>query len=196
MKICILDDDEAIRVSLSRLITTLGYQVKTVESAEIFYETFAPGEFACLILDIQMPGESGHEVQDFIVEIDPSLSIIFLSGHATIDDTLLGFRKGAFDFLLKPVEVDRLSNALERATKNTVAQRKRLAREMHLKTLFAKLSQREIEVAALLREGRSSKEIARLLDITERTVKAHRGSIYCKAEISNGNEFLALFLSV
>lgn len=196
LKICILDDDEAIRISLSRLVTTIGYQVETVESAEAFFEAFTPGEFACVILDIQMPGDSGHEVQNFLVDKDPCLSVIFLSGHATVDDTLLSFRKGAFDFLLKPVEVDRLLAALERATENTISQRKQMVADTRIRSLFDDLSLRETEVANLLREGRSSKDIARILDITERTVKAHRGSIYRKANINTGNEFIALFSGV
>jgi RNA polymerase sigma factor (sigma-70 family) len=180
----VVDDDESFRTAVGRRLRMAGYQVVTYENASQLLERL-PGENgpACIVLDVRIPGMSGPELQERLAELGSNLPIIFLTGHADVPVTVRAIKAGAEDFLIKPVAGDRLIEAIERA----VAQQQMRQRQFEVtdawRALADTLTARERAVFQLVVHGRQNKQIAFELDITERTVKAHRQSVMEKLKV-------------
>ncbi len=174
----VVDDDPSMRKGVMRLLKSLGMNAASFESAEDFLaaEIDAAGP-SCLILDIRMPGLTGMELQDELVKRDYCMPIIFITGHGDIPMSVQAMKKGAVDFLKKPFDEKDLMEAIETALAKDAAGRAGLAESQQAAELVGKLTEREHEIFSHVISGRLNKQIADALDISEKTVKAHRGSV-------------------
>ena len=180
----VIDDDESVRTAVGRRLRIAGYEVVTYENASQLLERL-PGESgpACIVLDVRIPGMSGPELQERLAELGSNLPIIFLTGHADVPVTVRAIKAGAEDFLIKPVAGDRLIEAVERAISQQQARQQQLEAIDALQALVDSLTPRESAVFELVVHGKQNKQIAFELDITERTVKAHRQSVMEKLKV-------------
>jgi len=182
----VVDDDDSFRTAIGRQLKTAGYRVKEYAGAAEFLmdPPEEPGP-ACVLLDLNLPGPSGLDLQEAMVRRGGALPIIFLTGHGDVRQSVRAMRQGAVDFLTKPIPREELlasvREALARQALNADAGRRR--REVAAR--FARLTAREREVFDDVVAGRLSKQIASRLGISERTIKAHRARIMTKMEVSS-----------
>jgi len=173
----VIDDDASIRQALTRLLGAAGFDVRQYESAGEFLLT-GPGETpGCLLLDIRMPGPSGIDLQRALLQRGDSLPVVFLTGFGDIPSSVLAIKRGAVDFLTKPVEREALLGAVNAALEVDAARRECNRGRIDLEHDFATLTARERQVFRLVSEGRLNKQIASSLNTCERTVKAHRAHV-------------------
>lgn len=172
--VCIVDDDRAVRDSMLMMLKTAGYTVKAFASAEEFLNEYVEQETACLIFDVRMPGKSGLELQALLNARQSKLPIIFVSGHGDVPVSVRAIKGGALDFLEKPFSREKLLRRVEEALK--IDHRAKLTEKgrKELVARFETLTPREREVFKHVVSGRQNKEIAKLLEISYRTVELHR----------------------
>ena len=189
--VLILDDDSPTRIALGRVIQHHGYLVKMFDDPTVFIDSIGPAYASdhCLILDMRMPRLNGHAVQAEIINRHIELPIIYLSGESEVREVISSLKNGAKDFLLKPVDLEELLAAISKA----LAQPKAKNNTFNGLEMLDTLSQREVEVLNLVRNGMRSQPIANTLQISLRTVKMHRGNIMSKLGVSNMTELLSLF---
>jgi len=188
----IIDDEETLRTALSRLLSASDFRVATYESAAAFLAAPRANEPGCILLDVNMPGLSGVQLQDQLIKAHCLLPIIFLTAHGDIAMSVRAIKAGAEDFLSKPVSKDDLLNAVGRALDRY---REAEGANSHLQDLRRRidlLTPREKEVFNLLIRGMLNKQIAYKLGNTERTVKAHRHSIMEKMEVRSMAELATI----
>ena len=188
----LVDDEYAVRDSLALLIESTGQIVKSFASAEAFLTHYNPEQPGCLLLDVRMPSMSGLELQDELLSREISIPIIFMSGHAGIPDSAKAFRAGAVDFLEKPFDNETLLMRIEEALNKDIASREHLNEHREIKKHLTHLTVREKEVLSLIFRGYSNKEMARLLDISNRTIEAHRASIMEKMQVKSLAELMLI----
>ncbi|MCB4321142.1 response regulator [Alcaligenes sp. 13f] len=181
----LLDDDAAVRQSLSLLISTVGLRVQTWADPQQFLESFDRQSIGALILDVRMPGISGLTLLDTLVEQGVDQPIILLTGHGTVDMCRRAFKAGAIEFLEKPVSDDVLLDTVQQAVRQHVRRRARLAADQWVRERYTSLSEREREVLALIVEGLTNKEIGRALALSPRTVETHRANLFAKLQVDN-----------
>jgi FixJ family two-component response regulator len=188
----VIDDDEAFRVAVARLLRACGYQVSLYRSADHFLERTAKDEAGCILLDIRMPGLSGLELQDRLQKLDSLLPIVFLTGHGDVPTSVRAIKAGAEDLLLKPVGKEVLLETIDRALQRYLDRRRQHDRLSALRALVDGLTPREREVFGLLVRGKLNKQIAYELGTSERTIKAHRHSIMNKLNVSSFAEAVTI----
>ena len=192
MTVHIVDDDEAIRDSLSWLFRSRGVGVVTWPSGEDFLKDWTPDLQGCILLDMRMDGMSGLEVFDRLISLQARQPVIFLTGHGDIPLAVECLKQGAADFLEKPFNdnnlVDRVLEALHKAKERAASDRQR----DELRRKRAQLSPRENEVLSMILEGLLNKQIADKLDITVRTIEVHRAHIMEKMDARNAVELARL----
>jgi len=176
----LVDDDEAVRQSLTLLITTYGMPVESCSSAEEFLERWQPDAVGCLVLDIRMAGMSGLALQALLQERHIGIPIVFITGHGDINACRHAFQGGAVDFLTKPVDERALMESIQKGIGQDIRQRRAASEVVHLRERFAQLSERERQVLDLILDGLPNKLIAREIDLSTRTVESHRSRIYQK----------------
>src|SRR5262249_7376885 len=154
-----------------------GYQVVQFASADDFLAERGCHQVGCAIVDLRMPGLSGLELQQRIKEMLPHVSVVFLTGHAGIPDSVHAMKAGAVDFFEKPVPEEQLFAAMTRAIERTQAAKRELNELEVLHDKYQLLTPREREVFALVSVGLLNKQIAFKLGTTERTIKAHRRQV-------------------
>jgi FixJ family two-component response regulator len=173
----VIDDDASIREALCRLLTASGLETRQYESAGEFLLSWPGDTPGCLLLDIRMPGPSGMDLQHALSQRPDSLPVVFLTGFGDIPMSVLAIKRGAVDFLTKPVERDALLGAVTAALARDAARRERDRKHQDLHHNFATLTVRERQVFAQVAAGRLNKQIAASLSTCERTVKAHRAHV-------------------
>jgi RNA polymerase sigma factor (sigma-70 family) len=176
-KICIVDDDEAVRESLRILFFAEGYQTCLYESADHFLEAENKPEVDVYLLDLRMPGTDGMELQEKLIAAGSKIPIIFITGHGDIPLAVTAIQRGASDFLTKPFENGEL---LEKVRVAVSLNRQIVAETAQLEELRAcleELTPRESEVLDLIVKGRSNKQVASDLGISPRTVEIHRARV-------------------
>jgi len=188
----VVDDDKAYRTAVARLLEASGYRVALYASAAQLLEAAPPAEAGCILLDIQMEGLSGLELQERLAEAGNRLPIVFLTGHADVPSSVRAIKAGAEDFLTKPAAKDVLLAAVKRALARFHAVAESAERIGALQARLAKLTPREREVFDLVVRGKLNKQIAHQLGTSERTIKAHRHNIMHKLEMQSVAE-LVLF---
>jgi two-component system, LuxR family, response regulator FixJ len=178
----LVDDDFPVRDSLSTLIESTGQAVRCFESADDFLNNFDPDQAGCLILDVRMPNMTGLELQEEMARRDFAIPIIFISGHADVPDSSRAFRAGAVDYMEKPFDTDVLFIRMQEAIQKDLETRSHNTEKRILKQRLNQLTPRELEVLILVVKGLSNKEVARQLDISNRTIDAHRAKVMEKME--------------
>jgi len=188
----VVDDESAVRTSIGRLLRTMGYEVSVYGSAAEFLARPPKPELGCVLLDVQMPGLSGPELQDQLKKSGSSLPIIFLSGHGDIPMSVRAIKAGAEDFLAKPARKEILEEAIERALKRFDDSYERNVRMNVLRQHALQLTPREREVFNLVVRGKLNKQIAHELGTAERTIKAHRHNIMSKFQVRSLAELVSI----
>ena len=195
----IVDDDKSFRTAVARLMETSGFRVASYESGEAILARLPISDPGCILLDLQMPGLSGLELQSRLAEMAPVLPIVFLTGHGDVGTTVRAMKGGADDFLEKTASSNELLGAVKQALLRCEARRLEQDRLQAFRTLVASLTPREGQVFSLIVHGKRNKQIAHDLSTSERTVKAHRHNVMEKlgvqslAEAVSMAERLALF---
>lgn len=173
----VVDDDEAMRHSLVFLLQSLGYPVQAFASAEAFLAAWNLRQAGCLVADVRMPGISGLELQRELNTRGDALGIVFISGHGDIPMVVRAMRAGAVAFLEKPfndqVLLDHVAEALERSADECA----RKANAQNIAKRVERLTARERTVMELVAAGKANKVIAHELDISMKTVEAHRAHV-------------------
>ena len=181
----IVDDDPAIRDSLSLMIEQENLSVMTFECAENFLSACSDTSFGCAILDIRMPGMDGMQLQEELSRRSILLPVIFLTGHGDIPMSVRAIKSGAQDFLTKPVTREKLLASVRSALQSGTQMLEKIARVQRTRSLLADLTEREREVMMLAVLGHPNKEIARRLGISHRTVEIHKAKIMHKTGAVN-----------
>ena len=188
----VVDDDASFRMALARLLQAAGYRIALYESANQLLEMPPKDEPGCILLDLQMTGLNGLELQDRLLKLRHTLPIVFLTGHGDIAKGVRAIKAGAEDFLQKPVAKEDLFEAIERALFHYNGSRATNAKLWSLRELVATLTPREREVFNLVVRGKLNKQVAHELGTAERTVKAHRHSIMLKLKVRSLAEAVSI----
>ena len=190
--VIIVDDDQSFRTFLSRLVSTIGLKAILYASAEEFLAARPPDGPACLVLDVQMPGLSGLDLQRELVRTGHRLPIVFITGHGDIPMTVEAMKAGAVGFLTKPLRNQDLLDAVKEGISIDREARQRGNEIAELRTRYESLTAREREVFALVVTGSLNKQIALQLGTTERTIKAHRGQMVQKMQADSVAELVRM----
>jgi two-component system response regulator FixJ len=188
----IVDDDSAMREALRQTLEFAGFNVETYANGSSFLATCKKDCVGCLLLDVAMPDMSGQEVQAALTERGVRIPIIFLTGHGDIPMAVRAVQAGALDFLEKPVRSAHLLERVRHALALDEERRRTEGDAQRIQQCYGRLSQREREVMALVISGQSSKEIARQLDLSPRTVEAHRTHVMSKMGAANVAELVSM----
>jgi FixJ family two-component response regulator len=176
----VVDDDANLLRAIARLLRSHDYAVLTYSSAAEFLRAGVPAGPACLLLDLNMPGMSGLELQKIIAEYRSRLAIVFISGQADVPSAIRAMKSGAVDFLTKPFESKALLAAIDTALHRSLADQTLSDALQKDWKRFQSLSPREQQVCLYVAQGLLNKQIAAELGTTERTIKAQRGSFMRK----------------
>lgn len=178
----ILDDDVSVRSSVERLVRSMGLEVRSFPSASEFLDSGLPDRPSCLVVDIQMPGVSGLDLQDSLSSSGRSAPMIFITGHGTVPMGVRAMRAGAVNFLQKPFEDQDLLDSIHVAIEREMRVRTERERQESIEQRFNSLTPREREVFHLVIEGLPNKQIAGRLGATEKTIKVHRARVMQKMQ--------------
>lgn len=186
----VVDDDDAVRVGLERLLRSAGYQAQTFPSATAFLDN-APSEVdACLVLDINMPGLNGLELQEALAVRNWCIPIVFLTSAGDIPGSVRAMKHGAVDFLTKPVDDSVLFGAIDEALTRATSAHREQDELAVLRARCATLTPREKEVMLLVVLGRLNKQIAGELGAAEKTIKVHRARVMQKMQVQSVAELV------
>jgi len=180
--IAIVDDDPSVREGLGSLLRSAGLHVETFASAQEFLAHPASQTPSCLVLDLQLPGLSGLDLQKRMAEIGLGIPIVFLTGHGNIPASVQAMKAGAVEFLTKPFDDEQLLRAIHEAIERDRRMRQQHADMRELRDRYGSLTSREQEVMEQVVSGLLNKQIAAELNITEFTVKIHRGRVMRKMD--------------
>ncbi len=178
--IAIVDDDESAREGLSSLLRSAGLHVQTFSSAQDFLARARANAPSCLLLDLQMPGLSGLDLQKRMAEFELNVPIVFLTGHGDIPASVQAMKAGAIEFLTKPFDEHTLLRAIQEALERAQFTRTQRAQMSELRDRYESLTAREQQVMQQVVSGLLNKQIAAELNIAEYTVKIHRGRVMRK----------------
>lgn len=175
----VVDDDPTLLRSMTLLLETAGFRVITYRSAEALLSDHdtSPG---CALLDLHMEGAGGLELQQAILQAENPLPVIFLTGRGDVHSSVRAMKRGAVDFLTKPVSSDQLLDAVRRAIALDQTARRRRRERAQLRARYDALTPREREVFACVARGLLNKQVAAALGTSERTIKAHRANVMRK----------------
>lgn len=191
----VVDDDPAVRKALSWLIESVDLQVETFASSQEFLDSYTPERPGCLVLDVRMPVMSGLELQEKLCEMEFEIPVILVSGFADVPMAVRAMKNGAIYFLEKPVSDQILLDLIQQAiTQDTQRREARKARE-RVSDRVGSLTPREREVMKLVIEGKTSRQIGLQLDITQKTVEAHRANIMKKMGVHSVPELVHMSLA-
>ena len=173
----VVDDDQSVRTGLSRLLQSMGLTVKTFASAREFLDQAVAEEPGCLIADLRMPAMNGLELQEQLMTRNLNLPVIFLTGYGTVPASVRAIKRGAVDFLEKPVDDQVLLDAIYQALEKDRENRRNQAEVKSIQDRLESLTPREYEVFTLITAGQLNKQVAYELGTAEKTIKVHRARI-------------------
>ena len=186
----VIDDDQSVSRSLERLLRSVNYQVKTFSSGQMFLHVDSYTYPCCIILDVEMPGLNGLELQEALAKRGINIPIIFMTGHATIPMSVKALKAGAVHFLEKPVDQSELLEEIEKAIKLSKKITNNLEEISYLNKHLDSLTPREKEVYDLVIIGKLNKQIAYELGVCEKTVKVHRARVMSKMNVKTLAELI------
>ena len=192
----VVDDEPKVIDSLAFLLRTFGWRVETFLSASDFLSQVSPDRAGCVLLDYQMPGMTGLDLQTRMAELGYRLPIVFLTGHADVEKAVQAMKHGALDFIEKPYKEATLSVKVETALAKDRTIREDLARIAEVRRRIARLTAREREVFALVVQGLANREVAENLDVSARTVEIHRARVMRKMEAENFADLVRMAMMV
>jgi FixJ family two-component response regulator len=190
--VCVIDDDEAVRKSLKRLLHAADYETEAFESAADYLARPPHARPSCLIVDVQMPGLNGIELQEALIKRRREEQLIFITGHGNIPMCAQVMKAGAVDFLPKPFKSRALLECVEQALDRSAKQRHRAVEKDEARRLLDLLTPREFEVMQLVITGMLNKQVAGELGVGEKTIKVHRGRVMQKLGVNSVAELLRL----
>ncbi len=179
-RVLLVDDDPSVRQAVGRLLRAHGLEVELLASAGELLERLPHDGPCCVVLDVMMPGENGVELHRRLSASEDAPAVVFLTAHGDIPMGVEAMKRGAVDFLTKPVDGEVLLRAVERALQRDEADREARRRRGDVAERVRTLTPRESQVFELVADGLPNKQIAFDLGITEKTVKAHRGRVMRK----------------
>ena len=188
----LIDDEPSVLKALARVIGATGFRTASFSSPQSFLEQYEPAARGCIVLDVSMPGFTGLELQQALIEKNCSLPIVFLTARGDIPTSVRAMKHGAVDFLTKPVDDDDLIAAVDRALAREATDHVRRAQITELQMRFSTLTSREQEVLGHVIAGRLNKQIAAVLGTTEKTVKVHRARVMEKMQAQSLAELVRL----
>jgi two-component system, LuxR family, response regulator FixJ len=181
----LVDDDDAVREALARLLASVGLRVQGWADAQQFLSGFDRDAIGAVVLDVRMPGMGGLALLDALRASGADQPVVMLTGHGTVEMCRRAFKSGAAEFLEKPVDDEALLEAVQAAVRTHSRSRERDSADRVARERFARLSEREREVLALVIEGLTAKQIARQLALSPRTVETHRAHLSEKLEVES-----------
>jgi FixJ family two-component response regulator len=190
----IVDDDDAVLDSIAELVMSVGLRAATFRSAQEFRDSFDPERPGCLVLDVRMAHTSGLALQEELNAIDARVPIVFISGHGDISVAIKTIKAGAVDFVQKPYHEQQLLDSINEALRRDAEARQYVGSSAGFAERLASLTQRERDVLEHVVQGLSSKSIARVLDISYRTVELHRSHIMEKLRVHSVAELIRLVI--
>lgn len=191
----VVDDDSSTRELLAWLMKRHGLRVEVFPDARSFLKSYKPEMPGCLVVDLNMPGMSGLDLQQYLKERGVSLPVLFLSGRADVPKAVKAVKEGAIDFIEKPFDYRRVVGLVEDCLKRDADTRAKHESKRVYSERLAQLTQREREVLELVVAGRMNREIAEKLDISIKTVEAHRAKIMEKLEVNSVAELVQAALA-
>lgn len=192
----VVDDDASVRDALSRLLVALGFEVRLYASAGDYLLAWPGDSPGCLLLDVRMPGPSGLDLQLALMRRPDALPVVFITGFGNIPMSVLAIRRGAVDFLTKPIDRDALVSAVTTAIERDIERRRSQNRKQKIQRDFSSLTPRERSVFEQVVAGRLNKQIAASLSTCERTVKAHRARVMEKLNVHSVAQLVHLALQL
>lgn len=186
----VVDDEESIRSLWEWLLSSNGIAVRTFASAAAFIEAYRSGDPGCLVLDVRLPGMSGPELQDYLRREGIGIPIVFMSAHGDVRIAVNAMKGGAVDFIQKPFDYREALAIVRRAFERDMQERERQARRAQLAERLAALTERERGVLQRIVEGKANKVIAAELDISVKTVEAHRAKVMEKMAVDSVAELV------
>jgi len=186
----VVDDDPSLRTLWEWLMSSNGIAVQSFASAAGFIQSYRRGEPGCLVLDVRLPGMSGPELQDYLRREAIEIPIVFVSAHGDVPTAVNALKGGAVDFIQKPFDYRDAVAAVRRALERDAHDRERRARREQLAERLAALTERERGVLQRVVEGKANKVIAAELDISVKTVEAHRAKVMEKMGVDSVAELV------
>ena len=190
--VVVIDDDASVCEALRGLFESVGLTTRTYGSTQVFLAEGPPDGSCCVVLDIRLPGPSGLEFQEALAKSGSPLSVVLISGHVDVQLAVRAMKSGAVDVLAKPVREQDLLEAVNRGLTQAAQRRKDARRSATLRSRYAILTERERQVMALVTSGLMNKQIAEKVNVTEATVKLHRGQVMRKMEASSVPELVRM----
>ena len=187
-----IDDDASVRKGLARLLRSAGYKSEIFESASDFLARPQYSGPSCVIVDVQMPGINGMDLQETLIQHRREEQLVFVTGHGDIPMCAQAMKAGAVDFLPKPFRSDELLQCVEHALLRSAKQRRRSAEQNEARRLLDLLTPREFEVMQLVITGMLNKQIAGELGTADKTVKVHRGRMMQKLGVTSVAELVRM----
>jgi FixJ family two-component response regulator len=186
----VVDDEESIRTLWEWLMSANGIAVQTFASAAAFIQSYRRGDPGCLVLDVRLPGMSGPELQDYLRREAMEIPIVFVSAHGDVPTAVNALKGGAVDFIQKPFDYRQAVAVVRGALERDAQGRERRARREQLAERLAALTERERGVLQRIIEGKANKVIAAELDISVKTVEAHRAKVMEKMAVDSVAELV------
>jgi FixJ family two-component response regulator len=188
----VIDDDESVRKGLKRLLSANDYQAEVFNSAADFLARPTHPGPACVIVDVQMPGLNGIDLQEALIQRHREEQLVFITGHGNIPMCARAMKAGAADFLPKPFKPRELLKCVERALARSAEQRHRASERNGARRLLDSLTPREFEVMELVITGMLNKQVGGELGMAEKTVKVHRGRVMQKLHVTSVPDLVRL----
>ena len=192
----LVDDDEAVRDSLGLLMKSVALTSRSFASAREFLAEYDPDRPGCLVLDIRMPGMSGMELQQKLIDMRAILPIIFITGHGDIPMAVEAMQRGAIDFIPKPFRDHELLDRVNKALKDDQKNRDALLKREEVEKRIAKLTPREKQVLELVIQGKANKVISGDLGVSQRTVEIHRARVMEKMQARSLAQLVRMVIQI
>ena len=176
----VIDDDPSMRLALEDLVHSVGLEVRVFAAPQEFLQSKPPDAPGCLVLDVRLPGMSGLTFQKELAKEGLTLPVIFITGHGDIPMSVRAMKAGAVEFLTKPFHDQELLDAIHTALERDTERRREAVLVAELQERYATLTERERQIMTFVVVGRANKQIAAELNLSEMTVKVHRGQVMRK----------------